>query len=82
MADQQPNERSIFLEAIEIASVEERCEFLAKACGDDAGLRAELNELFEERGVLVFDGVDPTPRMQVAVSNVFGPLKDHPSKAT
>ena len=53
----------------------------AEALTDD-GLRAELGELFEDRGVLVFEDVDPTPRMQVALSTVFGPLKDHPSKAT
>lgn len=49
--------------------------------GDD-GLRAELNDLFERYGLLVFTDVEPTPQMQVALSSVFGPLKDHPSKAT
>jgi taurine dioxygenase len=48
----------------------------------DPDVRAELDDLFEDRGVLVFEGVDPTPQMQVAISTVFGPLKDHPSKAT
>ena len=47
----------------------------------DAGLRAKLNESFEEYGLLIFEDVEPTPRMQVALSKVFGPLKDHPSKA-
>jgi taurine dioxygenase len=47
----------------------------------DDGLRAHLNELFEDRGLLVFENVEPTPAMQVALSNVFGPLKDHPSQA-
>ena len=47
----------------------------------DVGLRAKLNEAFEEYGLLIFEDVEPTPRMQVALSNVFGPLKDHPSKA-
>ena len=45
-------------------------------------VRARLNEAFEERGLLIFEGVDPTPEMQVAISTVFGPLKDHPSTAT
>jgi taurine dioxygenase len=48
----------------------------------DAGLRAHLNELFEAHGLLILEGVEPTPRMQVAFSTVFGPLKDHPSQAT
>ena len=47
----------------------------------DAGLRAKINEAFEEHGLLVFEDVEPTPQMQVALSTVFGPLKDHPSKA-
>jgi taurine dioxygenase len=47
----------------------------------DSGVRAKLNELFEEYGLLIFEDVEPTPRMQVALSKVFGPLKDHPSKA-
>jgi alpha-ketoglutarate-dependent taurine dioxygenase len=47
----------------------------------DARLREELRALFEEYGLLIFEGVEPTPTMQVAVSTVFGPLKDHPSQA-
>lgn len=49
---------------------------------DDETTRAELNELFEARGLLVFEDIEQNPDMQVALSNVFGPLKDHPSKAT
>jgi taurine dioxygenase len=48
----------------------------------DDGVRRQLVDLFEERGVLVFEDVEATPAMQVAISTVFGPLKDHPSKAT
>jgi taurine dioxygenase len=44
----------------------------------DADVRAQLNQLFEDRGVIVFEGVEPSPEMQVEVSTVFGPLKDHP----
>ncbi|MGO9877580.1 MAG: TauD/TfdA dioxygenase family protein [Acidimicrobiia bacterium] len=47
----------------------------------DADLRAKLNEIFEEYGLLIFEDVEPTPKMHVVLSNVFGPLKDHPSKA-
>jgi taurine dioxygenase len=47
----------------------------------DTGLRAQLIELFEEHGLLIFEDVEPTPKMQVAFSTVFGPLKDHPSQA-
>ena len=51
------------------------------ALGDD-GVRAQLSDLFERYGLLVFTDIEPTPQMQVAVSTVFGPLKDHPSQAT
>jgi taurine dioxygenase len=47
----------------------------------DEAVRAEINDAFEQYGLLIFEGVDPTPQMQVAISQVFGPLKDHPSKA-
>jgi taurine dioxygenase len=47
----------------------------------DAGLRAQISAAFEEHGLLIFEDIEPTPRMQVALSEVFGPLKDHPSKA-
>jgi taurine dioxygenase len=47
----------------------------------DTGLRAVITELFEEHGLLILEGVEPTPKMQVTFSNVFGPLKDHPSQA-
>jgi taurine dioxygenase len=48
----------------------------------DRDVRARLVEAFEERGLLIFEDVDPTPETQVAISTVFGPLKDHPSSAT
>ena len=47
----------------------------------DAEVRRELNRVFEERGLIVFEGVEPSSRMQVAISEVFGPLKPHPVPA-
>ena len=46
----------------------------------DAGLRARLKALFEDRGVIVFAGVEPALEMQLAVSEVFGPLRGHSYK--
>ena len=48
----------------------------------DDGLRAQVKDLFEEHGLLVFTDIEPTPQMQVALSTAIGPLKDHPSQAT
>jgi len=49
---------------------------------DDPDERHRLNQAFDDHGLLIFEDVDPTPKMQVAISTVFGPLKDHPSTAT
>jgi taurine dioxygenase len=46
----------------------------------DEAARAKLNAIFEDRGMIVFEGVEPTSKMQVEISKVFGPLKDHPTK--
>ena len=46
----------------------------------DNGIRKQLNQVFEDRGVIVFEDVEPSAKMQVAISEVFGPLKDHPVK--
>ena len=47
----------------------------------DPATRDAVNALFERHGMIVFEDVEPTGRMQVALSDIFGPLKDHPSKA-
>ena len=44
----------------------------------DPATRQELAALFHDRGVIVFEDVEPSSEMQVAISTVFGPLKDHP----
>jgi taurine dioxygenase len=46
----------------------------------DAAVRKQINDIFEERGLILFEDVEPTSQMHVAISNVFGPLKDHPVK--
>lgn len=46
----------------------------------DESVRKEINAVFEDRGVIVFEEVEPSTKMQVEVSTVFGPLKDHPNK--
>ena len=49
---------------------------------EDESIREQLRELFKERGLIVFKNMEPTAKMQVALSKVFGPLKDHPTKTT
>jgi taurine dioxygenase len=48
----------------------------------DPEVRAELNAVFEDRGMIVFKGVESSDQMHLAISDVFGPLKDHPTKGT
>ena len=55
-----------------------RVRGLTRSALGDADVRATLNRVFEERGMIVFEGVEPTGEMQVEISTVFGPLKDHP----
>lgn len=49
---------------------------------EDEAIRQQLRDLFVDRGMIVFKDMEPTAKMQVAVSKVFGPLKDHPTKTT
>ncbi len=71
---------------IDIKPVSAELPFGARVAGvdtetvKDPTVRAQLNALFEERGVIVFDGVDPSLEMQVAISEIFGPLKGHSFK--
>jgi taurine dioxygenase len=46
----------------------------------DETVRSQVNDIFEDRGMIVFEDVEPTSEMQLAVSTVFGRLKDHPVK--
>ena len=50
-----------------------------EALGDEA-IRQQINAVFEAQGMIVFEEIEPTSKMQVALSEVFGPLKDHPVK--
>ncbi len=47
----------------------------------DLAVRQEINDIFAKEGMIIFEGVEPSNDMQVALSNVFGPLKDHPVAA-
>lgn len=49
---------------------------------DDPAIREEIAAVFEQRGMIVFENMESSSKMQVAVSRIFGPLKDHPTKST
>ena len=46
----------------------------------DPAIRARIADLFVERGMIVFDQVEQSDAMQVSISTMFGPLKEHPVK--
>jgi taurine dioxygenase len=46
----------------------------------DAETRDSINGLFVEHGMIVFEGVEQSDEMQLAISSCFGPLKEHPVK--
>ncbi|TAL02785.1 MAG: TauD/TfdA family dioxygenase [Rhodospirillaceae bacterium] len=57
-----------------------RISGVTEAILKDEGVRKQINDVFEDRGLIVFEDVEPTSKMHVTISAVFGPLKDHPVK--
>ena len=47
---------------------------------EDERVRQTIRDSFEDRGMIVFEEIEQTGKMQVALSKVIGPLKDHPVK--
>jgi len=47
----------------------------------DEALRKEIDDQFIEHGMIVFEDVEQSDEMQLALSTCFGPLKEHPVKA-
>jgi len=70
--------------SINVGPLREDLSFGARVGGvslsalDDQELRERLRRIFEERGMILFEDVEPDGRLQVEISKVFGPLKDHP----
>jgi taurine dioxygenase len=46
----------------------------------DEEVRQQIRDIFIDRGVILFEDMEVTGPMQVMLSNVIGPLKDHPVK--
>jgi len=55
-----------------------RVEGITSEALDDESVRAKLRSLLDDRGVIVCKNVEQTAKMQVKLSEVFGPLKEHP----
>ncbi len=44
-------------------------------------VREKISAAFRRHGMIVFEGVEASDAMQVALSEIFGPLKEHPVKS-
>src|SRR5437867_11437786 len=72
--------------AIEFAPLQQGLLFGSRIRGatrenvTEEGNRQRIWREFEERGLLVFEEMEQTSEMQLALSTVCGPLKDHPVK--
>lgn len=54
---------------------------ITRALLESAEARKAIDDLFIEHGMIVFEGVEESDAMQLAISNCFGPLKEHPVKS-
>jgi taurine dioxygenase len=72
--------------SIEVKPLRDDLSFGARITGvnwetlADEAVRKNINQVFEDRGMIIFENVEPTSEMQLEVSKTFGPLKDHPVK--
>jgi taurine dioxygenase len=84
--DGAPDTEQDAMSGIEVTALQEGLPFGARIRGvtretlKDEAVRRQINEVFERQGMIVFEDVEQTGEMQVMLSNVFGPLKDHPVK--
>ncbi len=46
---------------------------VARENSTDAGVRQQINDVFEKRGMIVFEHMEPSNALQMAVSEMFGP---------
>ena len=82
MIEQPKGEKSLFYQAIELASAEERTAYLAVACGDNERLRAEVESLLRLHGqphslLDAPDTASPTADRAIteAPGSIIGPYK-------
>jgi len=70
--------------SVHVSPLREDLSFGARVTGvtlaalEDEQVREQLRQVFYDRGMILFEGVEPDPVLQVELSKVFGPLKDHP----
>ncbi|TGD71324.1 TauD/TfdA family dioxygenase [Mangrovimicrobium sediminis] len=72
------------MSAIDVRPLQDDLSFGVRVTGvtrenlKDEALRQQINDLFEDRGMIIFEEIESSPQMLVELSDVFGPLKQHP----
>jgi taurine dioxygenase len=75
------------MSSIKVAPLQDDLPFGARITGvnwenvKDQAVRKQINDVFEQRGMIVFEDIEQSTKMQVEISTVFGELKDHPNKS-
>lgn len=46
----------------------------------DEAIRQQIRDTFEDRGMIVFEGMEPSNAMQVELSSIFGPMQEYTIK--
>ena len=70
--------------SVHVRPLREDLSFGARVTGvtletlEDQQVRDRLRQTFDDRGMILFEDVEPDGKLQVEISKVFGPLKDHP----
>jgi len=57
-----------------------RVRGLDLAALEDEAIRQQIRDIFWDRGMILFDGIEPSNELQVETSKLFGPLQEHPIK--
>lgn len=72
--------------ALTVTPLDPALPFGARARGvdlpalQDEAVRQHIRDIFWDQGMILFEGAEPSNELQVAVSELFGPLQEHPIK--
>src|SRR5262245_24986095 len=81
MAGWNPKANDVFLQALEIASAQERASFVSSACGEDAALREQVQQLLDAHhatGAILDSPAIPVTEvdtLEPAIGESIGPYK-------
>ena len=74
------------MSAIKVRPIQDDVPFGAWITGvtpevlEDEDVRKEIRGVFVKRGLIVFENVEQSTEMQLKLSTVMGPIKEHPAR--